>query len=473
MTRLRGQDGFTMVETLVAFLLLVIGVLAVFQLIDTSRRATLRAEESQAINDIGQRELEQVRSLDYGEVALSATPPASSDPNHPGYRLSGTAPNAKFHLSKGSPDPANDPVLVQNGGTNADGSAVDGEVAPSTPFTAGDVSGTVYRYVVWQNDPRCLTCAGTTKDYKRVIVAVKITKAPSATFERSYQEFQTDIIDPDAGPLTSGSGATGNLTTAQQFWLTDDSCQGTGEPDANARVPGDSSTNNTTGTCTGSSRPDALISEAPPDPDANDPNNPAVGDYATDLEPGGTATTRDAGLQMLSQEGCNSSPSSSAANRIHWWATKRLVAGSGGAFVAAGDSTLELWTRTIPGPNGEAVNVPGSVCIYLRERPVNLLFLELTPVPIQILSISSPTSGFTCQVVSAVNGIGKCSAVNWPSGSWTKLRIKLATNTLSLGLNSRIELGISVDGTTSESLEFLYDHPTYDSRYEIITTTPL
>jgi hypothetical protein len=462
-----------MVETLVAFLLLVLGVLATFQLLDTSRRTSLRAEESQALNDIGQRELEQIRALDYEEIALNGAPVTNANENHPGSRVTGTPPGARFHLDPESPvDSANDPVIVQNGGSRqAGGTIAGGQVSPSEPFTTGDVSGTIYRYVVWRNDPTCVTCTGT-QDYKRVIVAVKVDQAPSAGFDRSYQEFQTDVIDPEAGPLTSGSGAGGNLTTAQQFWLTDDSCQGSGEPAAEARVPGNDLTNNTTGTCTGSSRPDALISEAPPDPDSNDPANPAVGDYATDLEPGCSTTNcslTDSGLQMLSQSGCNASPSSSAQHRIHWWATRRLVAGDGGAFVAAGESTLELWTRSISPAQG----IPGSLCIYLRERPVNLLFVELTAIPIQIVSISSPTEGFSCQTVNAASGIGKCSAVSWPSGSWSKLRIKLATNTLSLGLNSRIEIGISVDGATGESLEFLYDHPTYDSRYEIITTTPL
>ena len=102
-----------MVETLVAFLLLVVGVLATFQLIDTSRRTTLRAEESQVINDIGQRELEQIRALDYDEIALSGTPAPSGDPDNPGSRVGGTSPNGTFNLQDGGPA-AN---LVQNGGT--------------------------------------------------------------------------------------------------------------------------------------------------------------------------------------------------------------------------------------------------------------------------------------------------------------------------------------------------------------------
>ena len=136
-----------------------------------------------------------------------------------------------------------------------------------------------------------------------------------------------------------------------------------------------------------------------------------------------------------------------------------------------GDSTLELWTTTIDG----AV-LPGSICIYLRERPINVLFLELSPVPIPLVSITSPTSGFSCSVNSGVNGIGSCSGVTWPSGSWQKLRIKMVSSpNLALGSNSRIEIGLSVNsaGTSADSLEFFYDHPTFDSRFEVITTTPL
>ena len=106
-----------------------------------------------------------------------------------------------------------------------------------------------------------MVCTGA-QDYKRVVVAVKVDQAATATFERSYQEYQTDFIDPDDGPLTGGNGTGGNLTTAQQFWLTDKPCQASGEPAAGN--PTDSDTNNTTSTCTSGSRPDALISEAPP-----------------------------------------------------------------------------------------------------------------------------------------------------------------------------------------------------------------
>jgi Tfp pilus assembly protein PilV len=92
-----------MVETLVAFLLLVLGVLATFQLLDTSRRTSLRAEESQALNDIGQRELEQIRALDYEEIALNGAPVTNANENHPGSRVTGTPPGARFHLDPESP----------------------------------------------------------------------------------------------------------------------------------------------------------------------------------------------------------------------------------------------------------------------------------------------------------------------------------------------------------------------------------
>lgn len=467
-----------MVETLVAFLLLVIGVIATLQVLDASRRTGFRAEESQAMNNVGQRELEEIRALEYGQVALSGTPATSSDPTHPGSRVAGISPNGTFDLRDGS-SPAS---VVQNGGIRAGGGTLaGGEVAPSEDFTEGDISGTIYRYVVWQDDPGCVLCAGT-QDFKRVIVAVKITQAANATFSRNYQEFQTDVVDPDAGPLTSGSGDPGNLTTAQQFWLSDQLCVGTGEPPpAN---PTDSPTNDTTSTCTSGSAPDALVSEAPPDPEPDNPDVPAIADYADDLEPDGVTSGSDKGLQMLSQEanGCNPSPGGTdAKKRIHWWSTKRLEvgsAGSGDTFAMTGDSTLELWTRTI-----DDAQASGAVCIYLRERPVNLLFLELDREPIPLAEISSPTAGFSCSVFDAANGVGRCSTATWPSGAWRKLRISLGSEPdFGLGLYSRIEVGISVDpdGTTSAEgdpdsnvLQFLYDHPTFDSRFEVITTTPL
>ena len=166
---MRRQDGFALVETLVAVLVLAIGAMAVLGVVDTSTRNTFRAEQTQVAINRAQRELEQIRHLDYEDVALTATPAASSDPNDPRYRVNGS------HFALGW-DGTHAVRLRRDGGEEHRRAHRRGSVNPGpTSFTSGDISGKVYRYVVWRNDPSCQlvpnsgidACPGP-HDYKRV-----------------------------------------------------------------------------------------------------------------------------------------------------------------------------------------------------------------------------------------------------------------------------------------------------------------
>ncbi len=84
------------------------------------------------------------------------------------------------------------------GGTGEEGVISGGVINPGpTKFTSGDVSGSIYRYVVWRNDEKCseISCPGT-QDYKQVIVAVKMDKTGNLSSQRGYVEVQSDFIDP-------------------------------------------------------------------------------------------------------------------------------------------------------------------------------------------------------------------------------------------------------------------------------------
>ena len=87
---MKRQEGFALVELLVAVLILAIGAIAVLGVVDASTRNTFRAEQTQVAINRAQREIEQIRQLDYKDVALTTTPAASSDPEDPRYRVSGS-----------------------------------------------------------------------------------------------------------------------------------------------------------------------------------------------------------------------------------------------------------------------------------------------------------------------------------------------------------------------------------------------
>ncbi len=282
---LADERGFTLIEALVAALLVSIGSLAVMTGFDGASRATYRAEQSQVATDRAQRELEAIRALDYEQVALTAAPATSTDPGDPRSRVSA----GNFRIDREGTETA--PLAIQ-GGALQDGGTITGAAVEPGPseFSSGDVSGSVYRFVVWRDDPNCLPliCPGA-QDLKRVIVAVALDPTASGG-ARDYVEVQTDITDPQDSVISDVDlPDLGVQTVAQQFWLSDERCTNTRRAGALgdaglARRPRHPRRQlpHTTG-----DRPDALVTTAPENLDITP-------DYATNVEPGGT----DAGLQF-------------------------------------------------------------------------------------------------------------------------------------------------------------------------------
>src|SRR5688500_3639985 len=88
--RLASEEGFGLVETMVAFLVLIGGMLAAFQLFDTASRTSFRAEQSQVAINVAQREMEEIRSLEYDQIVMASTPAFDSDTMDPRNRVNGT-----------------------------------------------------------------------------------------------------------------------------------------------------------------------------------------------------------------------------------------------------------------------------------------------------------------------------------------------------------------------------------------------
>jgi len=468
----RSEAGITLVETLVAGIILVVGLLGVLQIFDTSTRTTYRAEERQVALNVAQRELEEVRNLDYDEVALSSTPTASSDPNDPRSRVSGT----QFDLN----DDGNLAEMVVNGGPLDGGGQIEGGAVGPGPeeFESGDISGRVFRFVVWRPDPNCSNedCPGL-QDLKRVVVAVKLDTA-SISYERPYIEVQSDFVDPEASALSTPPGSGGEDVVAQQFWLTDTTCDHPSRQDIVLDPPGSDGhpLHNTLGVCdqqlqTGTTpgAPDALLRSQPPDPTPSDPTDPPLYDYANDLEPTGIPPDADKGLQLVrrDQPGCEfAGDGDDAQQEVHRWVTAPLPV----TFDMRGDATLELYTRTL----GEAVH-PGEICVFLFRRHD----VDSTSAVDEAVSLTSaaaesrPDEIWQCGLEAPDVS---CATATWPSDRWAQLRIELDFSQIAVPVDDRLGLAIALerDGTTgADAVQFAYDHPDFRSRLEVDTTTPL
>jgi type II secretory pathway pseudopilin PulG len=193
MERQPGQDeGLTIVEVVVAALILSLGALATFGLLSSATKNTFRAKGTQVALDRAQQEVEALRSLVNEEIGLTAAPATSSNPLNPNYRVNSS--NGTFALQR---QPAgNYKQLVINGGEVYGGTGEEGVISGGTitpgpvPFTSGDVSGEIYRYVVWRDDEACGTDCPGPQDFKQVIVAVKLDKTGNSAAERGYVEVQ-------------------------------------------------------------------------------------------------------------------------------------------------------------------------------------------------------------------------------------------------------------------------------------------
>ena len=462
-TRLASEEAFGLVETMVAFLVLIAGMLAAFQLFDTASRTSFRAEQSQVAINVAQREMEEIRSLEYDQIVMASTPTFNSDVKDPRHRVNGT----RF-------DAGNDGQLfemVRNGGTLDAGGNINCSSSRYSPcivagpenFTSGDVSGQIYRFVVWRNDPTCSpsVCTGS-QDLKRVIVVVKLNEV-AASFDRNYVEVSSDFVDPDA-TMTSDLPTGQEVNVPQQFWLTDTTCDNderqpivTSDP-----APEGHALHNTLGACqtgmrTGSNSgaPDLLDTEPPPDEVPADPDDPPVVDYATDLEPTGADTDpqldTDEGLQITRQaaNGCSYSGGSGSSpwQSVHRWATPEIGTFPVTSFVMTGSASIVLYLKSLGGAQHA-----GQVCTYLYKR-------------------TSESGGVATDSLIDADSF---SVANWPT-SWTSFSRSLSFPATTVTSGQRLVLAVSIDrnGTPADTVQILYDHPDYQSRLEVITSTPL
>ncbi|MET0559263.1 MAG: hypothetical protein ABW065_11400 [Solirubrobacterales bacterium] len=499
-----GEEGLTLVEVLIAAVVLALAATATFGVLAAATRNAQRAQATQVALDKAQEEIEKLHSIPYSELALKKAPEHNSAPLNPNNRVLGS----KFATKR---EPMGEYArMVVNGGELYGGGAVKGSVvAGPVRFQDGNVSGRLFRYVVWRNDPSCPQgggedfCPGE-QDYKQIIVAAQLDTPGNETRERNYVEVQSNVANPSALALRSTQGSepgggggsglgaaqekkereeeeakerqkeieegttrglgSGNAVTAQQFFLSDTPCAASGETLRQA-IAGDHLLHNTLGTCasgpqTGSSKlgaPDALVLGAPPDPDPEDESNPLLYDYSSDsyLEP--TPDT-DKGVQILHDDtaGCHYVPKSSVhpEAKVHRWVSDPMPRD----FVMSATVSLEFYSRTL-----NEASYPGTVCVYLFDRHDN----GATATDKLLKNLSTGSEYWT---------ISSQGTESWPRTEWTKMRLtmKFIGAPLTIPLGDRLGVALSVDaGTTpAEAIPVMYDHPNYPTRLEVDTTTP-
>lgn len=453
-----GEAGLTIIEVLVAAVVLVLGSAAAFGVLGAATRNAQRAKATQVALDLAQEELERLRAIPYANLSLNTTPTPSEEQSSPNYRVNG----ATFAVKR-SPRSEYEPLVIdaENG------------VAPESEVSIGDaahdaITGTLYRFVVWRNDPSCSEedCPGP-DDYKQIVVAVRPDSPIKGSANRGYVEVQSEVTEPKAGEPEGGGGASNEheAVTAQQFYLSDTPCEADGTT-TEIEPSEDHLLHNTLGTCadglkTGNSEPgapDALLLNVPPDPAPEDPSIPVLHDYSDDfyLEP--TPDT-DKGVQIRRDDtsGCHYVPTGTThpESQVHRWVTDPMTS----AFVMGGRVVLDFYTRTL----NDAI-YKGALCIYLFHR------VEKEGKVTDEFLTEKGTGNTYWLYVPQGNAY-------WPRNLWTEVRVTMEFEGAPEVIEPTDRLGVALSveraGTPAEAIPIMYDHPNYPTRLEVQTSTPL
>lgn len=172
------DDGFTIIEVLVAAFILVLGALAVFMTFASAIHNVQRSKETQQGVNVAQREMELIRVKEFPEIgdATESVFPTPSEPLKPTSRVGDGGGTFELNRSGGDPKPIA-PGLLEAGPvrrTSEDGTEVD-----------------VYRFVVCE-EGEVATCA-----QKRIVVdVVPIAADNEHDYQHSYYELQSTVVNP-------------------------------------------------------------------------------------------------------------------------------------------------------------------------------------------------------------------------------------------------------------------------------------
>jgi len=379
MMRLREEAGFTLVELMVAVMIMTVGLLALVGTLDSSQALTAVSERKEAVAHVAEREVEQILSQAYADVGLTSTAGLahSTDPDNPDHYLT-TASPPRFQWDRN--DPTKTESLVSGGTT-----------APSTAWASGRLSGTVHRYVTRVDDSDCRPSCPTGA-YKRVTVAVTVNggqpKRPSIESALVVDPNDGPAADPgvpvaecvnDAGQLEVCESGGAGAYTAWHLYDTP-----SGSPNnyvARQAVTAGHTTHATvaaTGTCTaaittGCPRPDLMGTAAPPEAPIT-----ALFNYSTEQTALlGTYT----GGRILARESttCTGTPAADNMKSAMWVSAPlslpKVLSGRGG---------MSVFTQTLAGQEAG-----GTLCVAVYDVPASVDNLTSTGAPPTELGRSS------------------------------------------------------------------------------------
>jgi prepilin-type N-terminal cleavage/methylation domain-containing protein len=480
--RLHREQGFTMIEVLVAVLILLIGIVATLGVFSTSKRTTLVAQRHEIAVHIAQREMEALRSLRYSELGLKVAsgeaPAHSNDPNSPNYRVRASDGYFIVNPSDSSSTCCEEMVTTSSRNTSGNLDAPNGKVDPGgsqadpgEPFTVGSgssaITGRIFRYVSWRDESCAVLICDGTHNTKRLIVGVSLNPAGSPRLGPLKPVWESSIAsDPNEGPTSTSDPSPppppAPATSAQNFYLYAKACASSDTPPSNSysAPTSDDATHNTASdvsSCENADstrRPDLMGPVAPNYTGPVPPykySNDVGGDYPAGLAMMAKGSGCPTASYPLANANVNSGPSKWS---VHAWGTKAFTQ----TFQVTGRVFLSLWTTSVGSTSGT-----GRFCATLVDRKI------VGGVPNDIVLGSMSSQYFPWPTTK--NEPGKsCGTADFPCGRQLSFSTTVAAATVRQG--GRLMLILTALNTSEKDLVWLYDDPRYRSLIEIETSTP-
>ncbi|MGI8862886.1 MAG: type IV pilus modification PilV family protein, partial [Solirubrobacteraceae bacterium] len=215
-SRFAAADGFTIIEMMVALVILLVGILGTFDVFVSSGHATHVSEGQEVEIHQAQRELERLQSLPYSQMGLTSAPSVSANQSSPDFYVTTSAtagcPSFQWNQSPGATN-ATDQLVVNNCVYNGN-TFTAGTVAPTSTVSDSQSTYTIYDFVTWVNDSLCAPGVGcpVNNDYKRL--TVEVTNASSATLAPTSPVLVSAIVtDPHQLPVVGNPNVNNPLNS--------------------------------------------------------------------------------------------------------------------------------------------------------------------------------------------------------------------------------------------------------------------
>jgi prepilin-type N-terminal cleavage/methylation domain-containing protein len=192
--RLPAEEGFTLVELLIAILVLTVGLLGLIGAFDSARKLNLLSERRTSMAHRAQLEIERLQAIPYEQLAMKSAPSHSNEATNPDFYVKEGGTEYQYGAASTEAE-----KLVED--------ASKGVIEPSPggrkcsvnvgacEWEDGLVSGKVYDFVTWHAD-QTPTCTKKVEDYKRLTIVVT-AKVPSGNFEPAVVRVSTLIAKPN------------------------------------------------------------------------------------------------------------------------------------------------------------------------------------------------------------------------------------------------------------------------------------